>query len=126
MQSLRVSNGQWACAKVPVEKAPQMPTGHPEAIRETFYIAIVQRAFGDQSQSALYSRRGSGPGWRTRRTLRTAAQTGTKARLTRSRGRRKEPDILGLRWIGRTDWAAVYAGGLYADVEKAIESRISG
>ena len=107
MQPLRVRHGQRAGAQVPREQPPQVPACHAEPCRQVFDAAVVERAIGDQSQSAPHRRRGATPRGRSGCAFGTAAQAGPVARLTGGGRGRKERHVLAPRRVGRADRPAV-------------------
>ena len=84
------------------EQAPQLPLADAEASGERVDIGIVERTVLDQAQAARHRIRRAAPSAEIRRRFRPAAQTRTKARFLRGRGRRKEDDVLGERRAGQT------------------------
>ena len=124
MQPLRVRHGQRTCAHVFGKQPAQMTTRYAKPVGKVLYVAIIERAIGNEAQASLYRCRSPLPRRGAGRALRPAPQTGPVPGFACCSSRRVKSNILTLGGIRGADRSAVDTGGPDAHVEAAIETGI--
>ena len=122
----RLGDGDGRGAQVPAEQPPQLAFADAEAPGQGVHVALVESAGLDQDKGPGDGIGGAAPGAEVGRGLRPAAQTGSKARLLRRRGRGIENNVFALGRTGGTDRAAIDAGSLHRGEEAPVEAGVAG
>jgi hypothetical protein len=114
------------CSQMLQKEPAQLAFANSKTIGKLFYTALlsIQSAFADQSERTRNGIRSPSPRCELRSGLRTAAETGTITCFLSTSGRTIKRTVLILRSASGANRPAVDSGGLYANIDQPVESRI--
>src|ERR1700739_4674696 len=107
------------------KQSPQLARADAEPFRQRIDCFAIQRALCNECQGARNGIRGASPHAQIRRTFRATAKAREETRFLRRTGRWIEAHILALGSPRRADWAAISSGGVDADKDAAVKTRIT-